>query len=320
MQMKYLLYNRAMKKLEHKSFAVLITLFCMFLWGSAFPLLKLTYGAFQVAAEDNFSKIFLAGLRFFVAGGLVFVLRFLLGEKSRKKNGRDYLFVTLLGLISVTVQYIFFYIGVGNTAAVKSSIIMASSTFLTLLLSTLVFRLEKLRAVHLFSFMIGFSGIILANFSKDLNLQFHLNGEGLLLLSAFTVSLGSVLVSRQGASGDSFFYAGAQMLIGAIPLLIIGYLGMPKPLHLTWTGGVYILYGALLSSLAFTLWYQVLRYHPAGEMSFYRLFVPIFASLLSVLILKESFGRMQLIALALVSAGMFILERFSRKKTQEQRG
>lgn len=305
-----------MKRLEHKPFAVLVTLCCMLLWGSAFPLLKLTYGAFQVASDDNFSKIFLAGLRFFSAGILVFVLRTAFGEKKREKTVQDYVFVSVLGLVSVTIQYIFFYIGVGNTAAVKSSIIMASSTFLTLLLSTLVFRLEKLRPVHLVSFVIGFAGIVVANFSKDLNLQFHLNGEGILLLSAFTVSLGSVLVYKQGASGDSFFYAGAQMLIGAVPLLIIGYVGMPKTLHLSWIGAIYILYGALLSSLAFSLWYQVLRYHPAGEMSFYRLFVPIFASLLSVLILKESFGPMQLMALLLVSTGMFILERYSRRSVK----
>lgn len=302
-----------MKKLEHKPFAVLITLFCMFLWGSAFPLLKLTYAEYQVAADDNFSKIFLAGLRFFSAGVLVFVLRAVLGQKKSAKRIGDYAFVVALGLISVTLQYIFFYIGVGNTAAVKSSIIMASSTFLTLLLSTLVFRLEKLKAVHLISFMIGFSGIILANFTKELNLQFHLNGEGLLLLSAFTVSLGSVMVYKQGPSGDSFFYAGAQMVIGAVPLLIIGYVGMPKPMVITTLGVLYILYGAMLSAVAFSLWYQVLRYHPAGEMSFYRMFVPIFASLLSVLILRESFGVMQLIALILVSTGMFILERYTRK-------
>ena len=49
---------------KNKSTAILLALFCMFLWGSAFPMIKLGYEALAISQDDFFGKLLFAGLRF----------------------------------------------------------------------------------------------------------------------------------------------------------------------------------------------------------------------------------------------------------------
>ena len=51
---------------------LIISLICTLLWGSAFPVIKISYEKLRIPAEDIFSKIYFAGLRFFIALSLYF--------------------------------------------------------------------------------------------------------------------------------------------------------------------------------------------------------------------------------------------------------
>lgn len=80
---------------------------------------------------------------------------------------------------------------------------------------------------------------------------------------------------------------------------------------------VLLIYGAFISATAYITWNTVLKYHAAGEMGMYKLFIPIFGSMLSVLILKENFTINLLIGLILVIFGSIILnlnKRYIRRK------
>ena len=47
--------------LKNKWSVVAIAVFCSLLWGSAFPLLKISYEEFQIGSEDVIAKIVFAG-------------------------------------------------------------------------------------------------------------------------------------------------------------------------------------------------------------------------------------------------------------------
>ena len=49
----------------------LLAIFCAFGWSLAYPLIKIGYQEFQVAAGDLGGKILFAGIRFLFAGVLV---------------------------------------------------------------------------------------------------------------------------------------------------------------------------------------------------------------------------------------------------------
>lgn len=55
------------------------------------------------------------------------------------------------------------------------------------------------------------------------------------------------------------------------------------------------------------------KYHSANEMGMYKLFIPIFGSVLSVLILGESFTRNLFVGLVLVIIGSLVLNVDIRK-------
>ena len=56
-------------------------LICCFLWGSAFPCIKIGYGLFSIGASDSTSQIVFAGMRFTLAGILVILFGSLLQGK-----------------------------------------------------------------------------------------------------------------------------------------------------------------------------------------------------------------------------------------------
>ena len=62
-----------MKLLQNKKIAYLTAIFCTLLWGTAFPFIKVGYSAFKIEESDIGSKLIFAGMRFMLAGLMVFL-------------------------------------------------------------------------------------------------------------------------------------------------------------------------------------------------------------------------------------------------------
>lgn len=294
--------------LSKKYWGILAALFCMLLWGSAFPVLKLSYQELNIPADDYITKIYFAGIRFFLSGVLVFFYSLFL---SKGKYGKiDLKFLILLGIVQTTIQYIFFYIGVGNTSGVKSAILQASSTFLIVIFSHFLFKNDRLNPQKIIALIFGFGGIFIANISMGLDLNFRMSGEGFLLFSSIANSLGTIMVKMKGRDMNPFIMTLGQMIFGSILLLIPGKILMPAPLEWTPFAMVLLFYSAFISATAFSLWYELLKYYKAGEISVYQLFIPLFGSFLSLALLPDEYLNYNLIiGLILVCIGIWILNR-----------
>ena len=100
-------------------------------------------------------------------------------------------------------------------------------------------------------------------------------------------------------------------------MVMIGYL-LGGRLE-TWTGnGVLILlYLALVSAVAYTLWAMLLRYNPVSKVTIYGFFNPVFGASLSALLLNENgqiFGMKEIFALALISVGIVMVQKMRGKE------
>ena len=82
---------------------------CTFLWGSAFPFIKLGYAAFAV--EGPFSQILFAGLRFALAGLLLLAVLTVRGRRVPVPPKGSRLSVLRLGLVLTAGQYFFLLSG-----------------------------------------------------------------------------------------------------------------------------------------------------------------------------------------------------------------
>lgn len=131
-----------------------------------------------------------------------------------------------------------------------------------------------------------------------------------MLIAAFLSSSGNICVKRFGKDANPFFLSFWQFLLGGGLLLAIGFLGVKTGFCFTPYNLAILLYGSFISSTAFVLWYMILRAQPVGEISIYRLFIPIFGAMLSSLIIpNESFSLMIFVGLLFVIIGVLILNR-----------
>ena len=65
---------------------------------------------------------------------------------------------------------------------------------------------------------------------------------------------------------------------------------------------------ALLSTVSFILWAELLKYNPVGKVAIFGFSIPVFGVVLSAIFLEEQVFRFQnLMALLLVSLGIFLV-------------
>ena len=145
----------------------LLAMICCLLWGSAFPCIKVGYKLFQVDSTDTAAQILFAGCRFTLAGVLVILFGAVL-QRTFLKPGRTAIAkIIKISLLQTVLQYFFFYVGLAHTTGVKGSIVEASNVFLSILVSSLLFRMEKLDAKKIIGCMIGFAGVVIINLSGN---------------------------------------------------------------------------------------------------------------------------------------------------------
>ena len=175
--------------------AAILAIFCSALWGSAFPCVKIGYGLFGVDTSQPMSLILFAGIRFFAAGIMVIITGSIMHKKPLVPKIKELPKVAALSLTQTILQYLFFYIGLANTSGVKSSVIEGMSVFVCILISSLVFRLEKLTKFKIIGCVLGTAGIVVINLDRSLLSGFSLTGDGFILLSTIAYAISSVLLS-----------------------------------------------------------------------------------------------------------------------------
>ena len=287
----------------------LLAMICCLLWGSAFPCIKVGYKLFQVDSTDTAAQILFAGCRFTLAGVLVILFGAVL-QRTFLKPGRTAIAkIIKISLLQTVLQYFFFYVGLAHTTGVKGSIVEASNVFLSILVSSLLFRMEKLDAKKIIGCMIGFAGVVIINLSgNDVSMSFNLMGDGFVFISALAYAFSSVLIKKYSQTENPVMLSGYQFLLGGI-IMVAGATAAGGRLTAVSVKGGMLLYMALISAVAYTLWGILLKYNPVSKVSIFGFTNPVFGVILSALILGEgsAFGMSGGIALVLVCAGIFIV-------------
>ena len=290
-----------------------LALLCCLLWGSAFPCIKIGYRLFEIPSDSVSSQILFAGIRFTLAGVLTILFGSLIRRKPLIPKKSSVPLIIKLSLVQTVLQYVFFYIGLANASGVKSSIIEASNVFLAILIAALVFRYEKLTWLKIAGCAVGFAGVVVINLTGEgLDTSMKLSGEGAILLSTVAYALSSGLIKKYSEYEDPVILSGYQFFAGGI---VMAAGGAAFGGHITVSGVpalLLLVYLALISSVAYTVWGLLLKYNPVGRVTVFVFTNSIFGVLLSALLLGErnqAFGLRGIVALVLVSAGILIVNR-----------
>ena len=304
---------------EKRIVVIILALTATFLWGSAFPAIKLGYQYMHIDGMDTAAQILFAGTRFTLAGLLTILLGSFTQRKlliPKKENGGR---IFKLSLFQTVIQYVFFYIGLANASGVKCSIMEATNVFAALIISSLIFKLEKIDVKKVLGCIIGFSGVVLANLNGgNIDAGFHLMGEGFIIISAISSGFSSVFIKKYSEYEDPVILSGYQFVCGGLLMIICGLLFGGRITQPTGTGIMLLLWLAMVSAVAYSLWSILLKYNPVTRVAIFGFTNPIFGAFLSALFLGESdfLGVSAIVSLVLVSIGICMVNMTGKEDIQ----
>lgn len=305
------------EKMTSTGVVCFLALVCCGLWGSAFPFIKIGYIEYKIAPDDTPSQILFAGIRFTIAGLMVIVFTSLMKRKiSIPKNFNQVRQIGIVSLFQTILQYFFYYIGLANTPAVRSAIIIGTNVFTAVIISALLFKLEKLTLNKIFGCAVGFVGILIMNLSGvGIGQIPTLKGDGMVFLSTIAYAFSSVVMKKFSSETDPIMLSGWQFLFGGLVMSILGKISGGELPFLTFSNSGVLAYLAFISAGAYSLWSLLLKYNPVSRVAVYGFMNPVFGVILSALMIngeRDTLGIQSIISLFLVCMGIYMVNKSSK--------
>ena len=272
---------------------VALALAAVFLiWGS-------TYLAIRFALEGGFPPFLLGGIRFLLAGGLVFAFLRLRGvaAPTRAQWGNAAVMgVLLLVLGNGMVNFAEKSVSSGMAAVAVASAPLWMGVFAAM-------RGQRPSGIEWVGLAIGFVGVVWLNAGSSLNAS----RAGMLALLVATIawSFGSIW-SRGRDLPSPFMASAAQMLCGGAAMLVLGlaigerFDGLPSA-HGLAAFAYLVVFGSIIGFSAYIWLLHHVRPTLAGSYAYVN---PAIAVALGAWLAGERFGRHELLAMGVILLGV----------------
>lgn len=293
--------------IQNRAAARALAVFCTLLWGTAFPFIKLGYAEYGIENGGAGPALLFAGLRFALAGMMVLLFCCVKARRFVLPGRKNAVPVLMLGAVQTFGQYLFTYMGLNLTTGANTSIITACAAFITVLAAPLFFKSDRLDLFKLIGCILGFAGVLVINGGGGFS-SVTFPGDILIFVSTVFAAGGNLIAKSVSQNRDPVRLTAYQLLFGGVCLAVAGLIcgGRLDPANLR--GTLILLWLALVSAVAFSIWTALLKHHPAGSISVFNLLVPVFGTLLSGLLLGEAVFRFEvMLSLILISAGIIMV-------------
>ena len=94
-----------------------------------------------------------------------------------------------------------------------------------------------------------------------------MTGEGFILLSAAAYAVSSVLIKRFSVYENPVVISGYQFMIGGLIMIVVGLAGGGSLHPTSPASALMMLYMALISAVAYTIWGILLKYNPVSRVA-----------------------------------------------------
>ena len=221
------------------------------------------------------------------------------------------------GEIELYCSLVEIYIGLAHNSGVKASIINGSNTFFVILVSTIIFRQEKLNLKKIIGCVIGFAGVIVVSMNgQKIDMNLSIMGDGSLFLCALSYAFSSCLMKNYSKKDNPVMLSGYQFIFGGIVMIILGLVMGGRITHVSVSAILMLFYLACISAVAYSIWGILLKHNPVSKVAIFGFTNPVFGVLLSAWWLGEGsreLGINALIALVLVCIGICIVNVKGKK-------
>ena len=286
-----------------------------FLWGWAYPFIKLGFVEFAITTDMTGSKMLFAGIRFCISGIIILTIArfthrtFELKDPARSHLIGSSLFLLTFTLLNTTLHYAAFYIGLSHSQGSRAAILNSLSVFTLVILACLFFKSDKLTIRKLLGCVIGFSGILSLNLGGEGSGSFTMLGDGMIILNALCGAFAGLMTRGVNKRVDVFVGTGLSLGIGGALLIIPGLLlGGTLP-QVTLLGLFYLLMLIGISTIGFTLYNKLLTCNPVGKIAIWNSLIPVVGAVTSSLCLGEPWLLKYAAAATLTTAGIYIINK-----------
>lgn len=260
-----------------------------------------------------------------VAGALAVVAVLLVTRGKLPRDPRVWGHLAFVGAVGVAIPFTLFGYGEQRVSSVLAGIWNATTPLVALPVAALVFRTERMTLRRLVGIVIGFAGVLVV-----LGVWQGVGGArftGQLMCLGAAVCYGVAIpyqrrfLSRPGVSGLAI--PAGQLLTGAVMLLIVtplvaGAPPAPSRLSADVIGSVLAL-GVLGTGLAFVLNFRVIRYAGATTSASVTYLMPIVATIIGVVVLKEQLNWYQPVGALVVLTGVAVSQGLLRRPVRRSR-
>jgi drug/metabolite transporter (DMT)-like permease len=290
--------SSAAKQQKHRV-AVILAFACIYiLWGS-------TYLAIRIAVQ-LVPPLFAAGSRFFLAGGLLYVVMRFCGRPrpTLKELGN----LSLIGSLMFVITYGAVFWAEQYVPSGFTSVLEATIPLITIALEVFVFRQQRFRWTLLAAIAIGFAGTLLLLLRNEQHVP--LLPSLAILLGALAWSLGAVLTRSLTLPKSKGITAGTEMFFGGAVLLIWSALAgemHPFP-HIS--GKAFLALGYLViagSFLGFSAFVWLLGRMPATRVASHAYVNPLVAVSIGYFFAGELVTPRMLLGTALIVASVALI-------------
>lgn len=280
--------------------AVVLTLTAAGLWGTSFPVIK-------VGLSEANPAVFLF-YRFAIATAILLIISLLAG--ADRKYFRDWRLV-LLGFI-FSLSFFLQYLGQTGTEAGEAAVLLNTTPIIIPLLSYFTIN-ERLGAARYSAAGLGVVGVIfMSGVINPGGSGSTLTGVIEILFCAIATSVYIIITKQLSSSIKPMEYYPPVFLYGTLFMFIYS-LALGNGFISIWTNplsaGAVLYLSICCSILPFFLWYWGLLHLSATASSVVTLFEPVVAIIVSVLLINEVFGTLQLIGTAFIFAAIVVISR-----------
>ncbi|WP_192484945.1 MULTISPECIES: DMT family transporter [Cysteiniphilum] len=292
----------------------ILLLFIGIIWGGQFVLIDFSLGSYTPEQ--------LALLRTFYAAVFLIVFCLVAKRKRYKRDFKTWSKVAAIGVLEVVIPFTLVMWGQQSVSGSMASILMGTIPFFTIIL-VLLTRVERATAAKFMGMFIGFIGLLVL-FAPDL----IATGLSSALLPQLAIMLGALsfasalIIIRSLPNEDAFLLSRDAFIIGTIIMLGINLgndslQGMHFALYPTIAS---IILGVFCSGLVYVLYVSLIKRAGAGFCSLSNYLVPLFGSLLGVIIMGDHISINMVFACLLILLSIAVepilglLKRQSRVK------
>lgn len=281
--------------------AVGLMVFLTFSWG--------LNGVAAKIANTGFDPVFLTLARSAIATVLVWVWCVIRGIPLFARDGTLWAGIAAGALFGF--EFLLVFKGLDYTSVARSALMINTMPFWVLLGGHFLLG-ERMDRGKVAGLVLAFAGVAVI-FSDQLSLpgpdawigDLMCLGAGILWAATIIVIKGSRLATA-GAEKVLLYQLAVSTLV-TVPLLVVSGPAFREVTALA--TGTLLFQAVFISAFTYLLWFWLVRHYPASGLSSFAFLTPAFSVLMGALVLDEKLTLRLLLALAMIAAGIVIVNR-----------